>query len=465
MHQSREHINGTITKEAWELLSEITGTGQPLHQLACSPSLNAILKDPTSSKHPTAKALLAFIMQNSNLLSQEELTGRTAFSQAVLTDHRETVQEMLSIMKKTRSKSFLMQLLMHADQEGNTVLHHAVNAMNHTLIQEISEIDNERKIFFALNHEGLFSIALAFKNYTENRATLPLSIINQLYFSLEYHQDQTLAAEMEVRIAPWILKYPLWCHVLRICAMRDSENEIKNIDLNLWDFIIKVVENGLVVLNLNVSKELIYDHSKSYSETPGRMLEKADETRLVYLAARTLNQAGTNNTLARNKKFMEMAQLGEANYALWFATTSNSACFAELLKESCPHLPLKEIIALAGERLFYIQTQGKSNATRSFQEIEYATLSDTQKKRFEDLKILMVDIIQPGKYLAIAPDTAAVNIMPLVPLMKIETQNRKEEQAEAGNTSILRSIGMTFLRGKITRPDISALNIQEYGPK
>ena len=322
-------------QQVYDLLKEITNNGNQtvdLHLLARSYLLNQCLADLTSSRRKAAKELLSNTMINCNLLFKEKETKRHAFSQAVVEDHRATVTEMLVCMKNFKNVFEIKKVFKAKDCNGNSALHHAVNAMNDTLIKEILEIDIDRKIYFSRNDKGLFSIALAFKNYKENRAILPLSIINQLYFSLENHLDRSKAAEMEVTMEPWLFEKPVWRHVLRMCAMRNSEEKINNIDLNLWDFVIQVLDSQLFVMNMNVTKKLVYKYSKEYSGTPGKMLQQADGKRLTGLAGRTLNQAGTNNTLARNKKFMQLAQLGEVKYDLWFITANDSISLSDLLK-------------------------------------------------------------------------------------------------------------------------------------
>lgn len=447
--------NEQIT-EALQLLNEITINDEKtvqLYQLARSCTLNTILADATSSQHQAAKVLLALIMQSRDLLFQEKLTERTAFSQAVVEDHRATVNEMLSIMKTFKDDLFIRRLFMASDCDGNTALHHAVNAMNDTLIKEILERDEGRTIYFSPNKEGLFSIALALKNYKENRAVLPLSIINQLYFSLESHWHQTKAAETEVKMEPWFFKKPLWRHVLQMCAMRNNEGKINNIDLNLWDFIIQVINNKLQVWSFDVSTKLIYEHSNSYGNTPGKMLELADEKRLVGLAGRTLNQAGTNNTLARNEKFMQMAQLGEANYDLWFITANNSISISDLLKRNSASLPKNAMMALVGENLFYIQSQEKSNESRNFKQIEYSELSENQKVRFDSLKNFIKDKMNPNQIVS-APDKVVVDIIRLVPLIK--TTNNKEAKLDVNNASkIFRNTGMGFLGKKAGNTNVA----------
>ncbi len=451
LHKDNDSNNtsNAQTTEALKLLNELPigdDTTKQLYQLARSDQLNAILADATSSRHQIAKELLSLIMVNSDLLIQETLTKRTAFSQAIVEDHRATVNEMLSIMKTCKDDFFIRQLFMVKDCNGNTALHLAVNAMNDTLIKEILEKDKDRTIYFSPNKEGLFSIALAFKNYKENRAFLPLSIINQLYFSLASSEHRTQAAEKKVKMEPWILKKPLWRHVLYMCAMRNNEGKINHIDLNLWDYITQVINNKLTVWGFNVTKELIYNYSEEYSYTPGEMLKPADDKRLAGLAGRTLNQAGTNNTLARNKKFMQMAQLGEANYSLCFITDNNSISMDDFLKINSVRLPKNAIMALVGDNLFYIQSQEESNESRSFKKIEYSELSENQKVRFESLKKCIQTLI-PYQVTS-APDKVVVDIIRLVPLIKT-TNDNAAKLADNKASKQLRGIGMGFL-GKLT---------------
>jgi len=457
-----------IDAEALRHLDEITGNDEKteqLYQLARSPQLNAILKDTTSPQHQAAKALLFKIMQQSDMFFQDELTKRTAFSQAIIEDHRATANEMLSIMKTLKIEDDrIRQLFMTSDCDGNNALHLAVNAMNDALIKEILDRDKNREIYFSRNNEGLYSIALAFKNYIENRAVLPLSIINQLYFSLEKHKHQTKAAEMEVKMGHWMFNYPLWQHVLYMCAMRDNNGKITTIDLNLWDFIIQVLEKKLKVWGLDVSKELIYKYSEKYSSTPGDMLKPADAKRAVGLAGRTLNQGLTNNTIARNKKFMQLAQMAEANFSLWFIPANNSFSIDGLVTRNADSLPKNAMMALVGENLYYIQAQEGSNKSRTSKQIVYSELSDNQKARFDALKQFIKTKMQSYE-IAKAPDEAVVNIIRLVPLIKTKNNN-EQKLADSKTSQNLRKTGMGFV-GRTPTKKVSDTNVllEDLTPK
>jgi len=379
--------------------------------------------------------------RNFLLDNTDELT--TAFSQAIIKDDRVTINEILPILKENKTNSFMAKLFASQDIDGNNALHHAVNAMNDNLIKEILDKDRDRSIFFATNKEGLYSFALAFKNYKNNRAILPLSIINQLYFSLETPGHRTKATEMEVCLEPWYFKYPLWRHVLYMCGMRNNDDEIKNIDLNLWDFIHQVVENGLKVWGFNVTKQLIYQNSYEYSGTPGTMLKLADEKRLVGLSGRTLNQAGTNNTLAKNKKFMQMAQLGEAKYSLLFLNKGLSMAISDYLKDNNAYLPYNAMMILVGKNLFYVQAPEGLEA-RNYKLIERNELSDNQKDRYDSLITFMHEKIAPNKIID-ANDDVLVDVIRLVPLIKTTTINQTKSNDISIASSKPRVKGMGFL--------------------
>ncbi|MBI5447155.1 MAG: hypothetical protein HY939_00310 [Gammaproteobacteria bacterium] len=269
-----------------------------LYEVAKSKALNKALEDVDTQE--SAKMLLGLIMKNgSDQSCQNPLNGRTAFSNAVALDNRNIASEMISFCN--------FDILLSVDKDKNTALHYAIDHCNHALIGKICDRDNSsRWLFFIRNKSGLYSLALALKNYHDHPSALSLSIVNQLYFSLPPGGFRTKAVEEEVKMGGWGgTARPLWKYALRFCGERDGRGRVTSINLELLDLVNKVIEDGLVVWGMTVDKELVIYSSNSYTGTPGELLRPAFKNLSEGVSGRTLGQTSVNSTLAKNEEYSQ----------------------------------------------------------------------------------------------------------------------------------------------------------------
>jgi len=411
-----------------------------MHQLAQLAALNNALLAGSVAQED-AKKLLRLVMQHSDLRCQEKSSQRTAFSDAVFLDHRATAAAMLSVMSDLRRQD-LLAVLKSQDHKKNTVLHYAIDTENSALIEALLKIDSVdymktdfvNSLYFCRNKEGLFSLAFALKNYQEHPSILSLTLINQLYFTLPQGVWRTQAVEADINMGWGFFSKPLWKYALRLCAKRDRKNTIKEIDLSLLDLIVQAVKDGLRVMDMKVTMEIVYDYSESQSGTPGQMLRDAEGNRQNSLAGRTLTQAATNHTLAENKEFMQRAPLEEMNYYLCTRDTdpTDPKNLAQLKSD-------REWIVLYNQRLFYIPKQESegSEKSRACQEIMFDGLSADDIDHFKDLRNAITIV---GPTCRKAESNEIKHILPLVPF--IAGQSHRVATTKSDHSC--RITGMTF---------------------
>lgn len=398
-----------------------------LHQLAQSAALNDALEE-KAAQRTDALTLLSLVLQHSDTSIQKKSNKRTALVEAAACDHRALVD---GIYRKAD--------LAIEDSQENTILHYAIHHANHVLIGKIIEDDDSRfNLYFKQNKAGLFSLALAMKKYQENPSALSLSLINQLYFSLPKGRYRSLAVETDITVDWSIISRPLWKNALRMCGKRDGKDNVKLIDLNLWDLVCQVVKDGLTVYGLYVTLDVVFEYSDSECETPGKMLKEANEKREVGLPGRTLAQTATNATLARNKEFMQRAQLGQAKYHLFH--TNADPTESKDLNKLFDHN--KDWIILFKDKLFYLP-QHLETKPSICKEIEKAGRREKDQAAFDSLKQIISELKLNTDRAAVATDIQY--ILPLVPLLF--DQKNYEMPLMTVRKQDHRVMGMTFCAG------------------
>lgn len=397
-----------------------------LHEIAQSELFDEALK----AGNENANKILDHLMSISNFLLRDKSLGCTAFLMAVKNDHRAIASTLFNYFIKNNNGR-LFELFISADNDKRTALHHAIINCNHVLINDLlKQDDHTQTLYFKCDKSGLYSLALAFDQYQKNPTALTLSIGNQLYFSLPQGNWRTKAVEENVYMGWGILSTPLWRYALRYCAKRDENKKIVAIDLNLVDLINQVCRDGLTVMGFNVTWELIYEYSESYSDTPGEMLREAVKNLGVNLPGRTLGQADVNGTLARNREFMQRAKLESGSYRLSKMTKDPGLPYnISTLNYDTNH------IVLFKSDLYYLP---KGLSQRCI-EIKRHELSEKDTKYYDNLMGIMKDIPEKGRY---ATEGELKNIIAIVPL--VPTNSALEVPMSTIPVSSNRGVGMTL---------------------
>lgn len=376
-------------------------TGETLlHQLAQSAVLNdALLEEKESAQKVAARSVLHAVKLLSPMHIQQRSNKRTAFAEAVYCNHR-AISDVLYDKK----------CLGVADSEGNTPLHYAIKHCHCDLIARILANDAKYELYFKPNNQGLFSLAFALKQYKEHPAAVSLSVVNQLYFTLPKGEYRTRVLETEVNVTWSLFKRPLWREILRMAGKRNAKHEVETIDLNLWDFIVQGVNDGVWVWGFRVDLDLIYEYSDSYADTPGKMLSVADSVRMVGLPGRTLAQTAVNTTLAKNREFTQRLNLEQAKYQLAYAN-ANPAESKELGRLYAHN---KDWIILFEDKLFYVPQRFETKPANCT-EIKKDGRRDKDQAAYDALKS-NISKMKLAEHRPAQPDEIR-NIMPLIPLL------------------------------------------------
>ena len=404
-----------------------------LHDLARSVELDKAL----DGKSKSAKALLNLAMTHTTLTTKEKPTMGTPFHIAIELDHRAIATRIFSHVKTNWNTWNIRSYLLIGDKNKRLPLHHAVINCNHELAKDLVEHDDHviRPMFFSCDKEGFFPIALAFNRYRLNPNELSLSMINQLYFSVPKGSHRTKIAETNVAFGWGVTSKALWQSALRFCAKRDEKNKITGMDLNLIDFINQAVKDGITVMGMYVTNELMFEYSKSYTGTPGPMLREAFGKLAGGLPGRTLGQATENTTLSRYKEFMQRAQLSEGDY--WLREMENDPQVPGALSAKSPE---RDYIISFNNKLYYVPQINRNNCTpgRSCHEIKFDALTEKEKQYYNNLK----NSISGNNQTDVKASSANLKyIIALIPLTQPQQNNSRKIDMPSFTR---RGVGRTF---------------------
>ncbi len=290
--------------------------GSFLFQIAASSKLN----DALTQGHPQQKAaqdLLTKIMTHSNLLAKDKSSGKTAFLHAIDKDKRNTAQAMLDVIippqkdpkehKEIAGTDGIIpptELIKHKDKGGQTALHYAVKHANHTLAASI--YTRHKNLLWTTDKKNRSPLALAIECYHNYPTHLTFSLINQIYFALpDYKRGPQV--QKKYSFSPSIIRWrsPLWKYALQYCVKTDEHNKPIGIDLNFLDLIMEVINKGLWVYGVKVTKKLMLAY---VPDGTLHLFEEGLRTRKSTIRDRTLAQTCVNSTLLGNEEYMRRAR-------------------------------------------------------------------------------------------------------------------------------------------------------------
>lgn len=204
--------------------------------------------------------------------------------------------------------------LLERDSEGKTLMHHAIAQTNPVAIEALS--NKNYQTLKQPSKNGFLSeispLAFAMKCYNDTPSIEALSIVNQIYFSLDRDWgDRCKALDQRADVVGGHIFYAsrVWEHGLSLCFIRNNSNKITGINMDWIDIVVKAVKDGLTVMGgMRVDEGLLIEYAgRTYGSTAQGLIFEAIDKRAEGLAARTIAQTQVNNTLYSKAEFMRQA--------------------------------------------------------------------------------------------------------------------------------------------------------------